>query len=105
MKNVHQPTPRSNPSISCAKKNCQRRLPSNHPAWYTNGLCKKHFYSIDCSSSDDDEDESHTDPMNPLPIAMDLSSSESSIISIQKDFQAVRGDIRETREIFNGQRW
>lgn len=56
----------------------------NQPEWYTNGLCEKHFYSIDFSTNDDEN--------------LAVSKNEN-------DFSSQGVVVRQTREIFDGEKW
>src|SRR5689334_14042617 len=93
--------PIANKFYRCSKVKCYRSLPLNHPISYTNGLCERHFFSIDLSSSDDDDDNNN----NNLTNESKLSSTKRQISSAKNQYQPVRGDIRKTREIFDGHQW
>ena len=82
-------------STRCGKAGCQRSLPLNHPASYTNGLCERHFFSMDCSSSDDEQRTDRTE----------LSRREEETKVIDTPLQPIRGDVRQTRETFDGHQW
>ena len=102
MKKLHHKKntlPIANKSHHCSKVKCHRSLPFNHPISYTNGLCERHFFSIDLSSSDDDDDNIN------LTNESKLSSEKKQIYAIKNQFQPLRGDIRNTREIFDGHQW
>ncbi|CAF0778930.1 unnamed protein product [Rotaria sordida] len=104
MTEIHQQNIKSsvvNKSHRCAKAKCNRSLPWNHPISYSNGLCERHFFSIDLSSSDDDEINSN----NNLTNKSKLLSKKSHIYSTNNQYQPSRGDIRKTREIFDGHQW
>jgi hypothetical protein len=89
----------TNKSHRCFKAECRRSLPLNHPITYTNGLCERHFFSIDLPSSGDDDDDKNNNLINESK----LLSKENE--SIKNQFQPSRGDIRKTREIFDGHTW
>jgi hypothetical protein len=95
MKQIHRKKdslPVANKSHHCSKVKCHRSLPFNHPISYTNGLCERHFFSIDLSSSDDDDDNINL-------------TNESKVSSKKNQSQPLRGDIRNTREIYDGHQW
>ncbi|CAF3518280.1 unnamed protein product [Rotaria sp. Silwood1] len=98
-------------SHRCAKAKCNRSLPRSHPISYSNGLCERHFFSIDLSSSDDDDDDNDNDNddtnsnNHKLIVESKLLSKENHINSTNNQYQPLRGDIRKTREIFDGHQW
>ncbi|CAF3908044.1 unnamed protein product [Rotaria sp. Silwood2] len=107
MTEIHQQNIKSsvvNKSQRCAKAKCNRLLPWNHPISYSNGLCERHFFSIDLSSSDDDDNDD-TNNNNNLIHESRLLSKEKTFYSTNNQYQPLQGDIRKTREIFDGHQW
>lgn len=83
-------------SDRCFKLHCPCPVSNRHPIWYTNGLCERHFFEMNLLPND-----------VPLPSKskMKLISKEKEIISINDQYQPLRDDIRQTREIFDGRQW
>ncbi|CAF4073803.1 unnamed protein product [Rotaria sp. Silwood2] len=107
MTEIHQQNIKSsvvNKSQRCAKAKCNCLLPWNHPISYSNGLCERHFFSIDLSSSDDDDNDD-TNNNNNLIHESRLLSKEKTFYSTNNQYQPLQGDIRKTREIFDGHQW
>ncbi|CAF1335408.1 unnamed protein product [Rotaria magnacalcarata] len=94
-----------NKSYRCIKAKCNRSLPWNHSTSYSNGLCEQHFFSIDLPSSDDDDDDDDTNSNNNLIDELKILSNKKCIYSTNNQYQPLRGDIRNTREIFDGHQW
>ena len=99
-KNISLPV--ANKSCHCMKVKCYRSLPSNHPISYTNGLCERHFFSIDLSSSDDDD---HDNTSNKLMNKSKLSFKKEEISSKKNSYQSLQDDIRKTRQISDDHQW
>jgi hypothetical protein len=81
----------------CCKMNCHRPLPLHHPTSFTNGLCERHFVSIDLPTNDNDD----TNVANYLT----NESKEKQIQQTEKQYEPLRGDTRLTREVFDGRQW
>lgn len=92
-------------SDRCIKDNCNRLLPWNHPTLYTNGLCERHFFSMDLSLNDDDNSNINGDTNNSNCLISQSISKEKHIYSTINQYKPLRGDIRKTREIFDGHQW
>lgn len=98
--NEHISLPIANTSDHCLKAKCQRSLPKNQPILYTNGLCERHFFEMNLSSNDIDNDKNIH-----LNHKSKLSSKEKNFYTIKNHYQPLKNDIRTTREIFDGNRW
>ena len=82
-----------NESHRCVKINCSNLMSSkHHPIWYSNGLCERHFFEIDLSKNEIDR-------------KLNKKSKVKKTKSINHQYQPLRDDIRQTREIFNGHQW
>ena len=80
-------------SDRCFKPHCPCPVSNRHPIWYTNGLCERHFFEINLL------------PNNDVRLHSKLISKEKEIISMNDQYQPLRDDIRQTREIFDGRQW
>ncbi|CAM4756686.1 unnamed protein product [Rotaria magnacalcarata] len=56
-------------------------------------------------SSDDDDDDDDTNSNNNLIDELKILSNKKCIYSTNNQYQPLRGDIRNTREIFDGHQW
>ncbi|CAF1617011.1 unnamed protein product [Adineta ricciae] len=79
----------------CCKVICHRSLPLNHPAMYTNGLCERHFFLIDLPTIDDVNVDNY----------LTNESNEKQIEQTEKLDVPLCGDIRLTREVYDGRQW
>ena len=68
-------------------------------------MCERHFFSMNLSSSDDDDNSNDTNSNNKLLNKSKLSSKEKQIYLIKDQYRPLRGDIRQTYEIFDGYQW
>jgi hypothetical protein len=93
--------PVANESHHCIKVKCHNPLLTNHPISYTNGLCERHFFEINLSFNDDDNNDKNINLNNKSK----LSSKEKKISSIKNLYRPLQNDIRKTREIFDGHQW
>jgi len=90
--------PVANKPHHCIKAKCHNPLLTNHPISYTNGLCERHFFEINLSSNDDDNNINFNNKSK-------LSFKEKKISSIKDLYRPLQNDIRKTREIFDGYQW
>lgn len=81
-------------SHQCIKIHCPCPVSNRHPLWYTNGLCERHFFEMNLLPIDVDD--------LPLKSNSKLISQEKSI---DHQYQPLRDDVRQTREIFDGRQW
>lgn len=79
-------------SHRCLKVHCPCPVSNRHPIWYTNGLCERHFFEINLQPIDQNDVDAHSK----------LISQEKPI---NDQYQPLRDDIRQTREIFDGRQW
>ncbi|UJR28919.1 hypothetical protein I4U23_010137 [Adineta vaga] len=81
----------------CCKVKCHRSLPLNHPTMYTNGLCERHFFLIDLPMNDNDD-------VN-VDNYLTNESNKKQIQQTKKQYEPLQGDIRLTREVYDGCQW
>ena len=82
--------PVANKSHHCLKVSCPFSLPFEHPTWYTNGLCERHFFEMNLLPHDDDD----------IDLNLNKKSKEKKIHTGDYQYQPLRDDIRQTCEIF-----